>query len=100
MEIGQEIVRLAGLPWRAASHSVVDWGLWTLAGPTSWGCQELSTSGAPFGVHGRDVFDPDIEEAADSIGVVGRLQSDRRLVVGRAPRQRSLMMIQLLESAT
>jgi hypothetical protein len=26
--------------------------------------QELSTPGAPFGVHGLDVFDPDIEEAA------------------------------------
>jgi hypothetical protein len=30
-------------------------------------CQELSTPGAPFGVHGLDVFDPDIEEAADPV---------------------------------
>jgi hypothetical protein len=28
-------------------------------------CQELSTPGAPLGVNGLDVFDPDIEEAAD-----------------------------------
>jgi hypothetical protein len=35
--------------------------------------QELSTTGAPFGVHGLDVFDPDIEEAADPVGVAWRL---------------------------
>src|SRR6516164_507502 len=46
--------------------------------------QELSTPGAPFGVHGLDVFDPDIEEAADPVGIVWRRQGDRRLVVGRA----------------
>ena len=46
--------------------------------------QELSTPGAPFGVHGLDVFDPDIEEAADPVGIAWRLQGDRRLVVGRA----------------
>jgi hypothetical protein len=46
--------------------------------------KELSTSGAPFGVHGLDVLDPEIEEAADPVGVAWRLQGDRRLVVGRA----------------
>jgi hypothetical protein len=46
--------------------------------------QELSTPGAPFGVHGIDVFDPDIEEAADPVGIAWRLQGDRRLVVGRS----------------
>src|SRR6202030_2326047 len=46
--------------------------------------QELSAPGAPFGVHGRDVFDPDIEEAADPVGIARRLQGDRRLVVGRS----------------
>jgi AcrR family transcriptional regulator len=46
--------------------------------------QELSTPGAPFGVHGLDVFNPDIEEAADPVGIARRLQGDRRLVVGRA----------------
>ena len=46
--------------------------------------QEFSTPGAPFGVHGLDVFDPDIEEAADPVGIAWRLQDDRRLVVGRA----------------
>src|SRR5215469_18703685 len=51
--------------------------------------QELSTPGAPFGVHGLDVFDPDIEEAADPAGIAWRLQGDRRLVVGRASRSRT-----------
>src|SRR5271169_7064603 len=46
--------------------------------------QELSTPGAPFGVHGLDVFDPDIEEAADPVGIAWRLQRDRGLVVGGA----------------
>jgi hypothetical protein len=46
--------------------------------------QELSTPGAPFGVHGRDVFDPDIEEAADPVRIAWCLQGDRRLVVCRA----------------
>src|ERR1700683_5320104 len=46
--------------------------------------QELSTKGAPFCVHGLDVFDPDIEEAADRVEVAWRLESDRGLVVGRA----------------
>jgi hypothetical protein len=46
--------------------------------------QELSTPGAPLGVHGLDVFDPDIKKAADPIGITRRLQDDRRLVVGRA----------------
>src|SRR5580658_4263111 len=47
--------------------------------------QELSAPGAPFGVYGVDVFDPDVEEAADPVGIARRLQDDRRLVVGRAP---------------
>src|SRR6202453_4547000 len=45
--------------------------------------QEVSTPGAPFGVHGIDVFDPDIKEAADPVRIAWRLQDDRRLVVGR-----------------
>ena len=45
--------------------------------------QELRAPGVPFGVHGVDVLDPDIEEAADPVGVARRLQDDRRLVVGR-----------------
>ena len=60
--------------------------------------QELSTPGTPSGVHGVDVFDPDIEEAADPDRIAWRLQGDRRLVVGRAPP--ALMTIQLLASAT
>jgi hypothetical protein len=31
--------------------------------------QELSTPGAPFGIDSVDVFDPDIEEAADPVGI-------------------------------
>jgi hypothetical protein len=46
--------------------------------------QELSTPGAPLGVHGLGVFDPDIEETADSIGIAWCLQGDIRLVIGRA----------------
>src|SRR5271169_349764 len=46
--------------------------------------QEFSTPGAPFGVHGLDVFNPDIKEAADPVGITRRLQDDRRLVVGRS----------------
>ena len=46
--------------------------------------QELSTPGAPFGVHRVDVRDPDIEEAADPVGVARRLERDRWFVVGRA----------------
>src|ERR1700733_9740134 len=45
--------------------------------------QEFSTPGAPFDVHGLDVFDPDIKEAADPVGITRRLQDDRGLVVGR-----------------
>src|SRR6202042_2720562 len=45
--------------------------------------QELSTPAAPFGVHGSDVSDPDIKEAADPVGITRRLQGDRRLIVGR-----------------
>src|SRR6202046_5078131 len=51
-------------------------------------CQELSTPGAPFGVHAVDVFNPDIEEAADPVGIAWRLQDDRWLVVGRAGARR------------
>jgi hypothetical protein len=47
--------------------------------------QEMSTPGAPFGVHRVDVFDPDIKEAADPVGITRRLQDDRGLIVGRAP---------------
>src|SRR5579871_6273360 len=47
-----------------------------------WRRQELRTPGAPFGVHGVDVDDPDIEEAADPVGVPWRLESDCGLVVG------------------
>src|SRR5262249_48110362 len=46
--------------------------------------QELSPPGTPFGVHRRDILDPDVEEAADPVGIAWRLQGDRRLVVGRA----------------
>jgi hypothetical protein len=46
--------------------------------------QELSTPGAPFGVHGIDVFNPDIKKATDPVGITRRLQDDRRLVVGRS----------------
>src|SRR5579859_2735505 len=46
--------------------------------------QELGTPGAPFGVHGVEVLDPDVEEAADPVGIARRLQDDRRLVVGRS----------------
>src|SRR5579863_10558283 len=46
--------------------------------------QELSAPGAPFGVNGCDVLDPDIEEAADPVRIARRLQADLRLVVGRA----------------
>jgi hypothetical protein len=46
--------------------------------------QELRTPSAPLGVHGLDVLDPDIKEAADSIGIAWCLQDDIRLVIGRA----------------
>jgi DNA-binding MarR family transcriptional regulator len=46
--------------------------------------EELSAPCAPFGVHGLDVPDPYIDEAADPVGIARRLQGDRRLVVGRA----------------
>jgi hypothetical protein len=60
--------------------------------------QELSTPGAPFGVHGIDVFDPDIEEAADPVEITRRLQMTVGLSsVGPPP---ELMTIQLLASAT
>jgi hypothetical protein len=44
--------------------------------------QELGAPGAPLGVHGLNVLDPDVEEAADPVGVARRLQGDGRLVVG------------------
>src|SRR5580704_8902361 len=43
--------------------------------------QELRAPSAPFGVHGVDVCHPNIEEAADPIGVVWRLKDDRGLVI-------------------
>ena len=36
--------------------------------------QELGTPGAPFRVQGVDVFDPDIEETADPVGIARRLR--------------------------
>src|SRR3954453_1681765 len=45
--------------------------------------QELCALGAPLGVDGLDVGDPDVEEAADAIAFGRRLERDRRLVVGR-----------------
>ena len=33
--------------------------------------QELRTPGAPLGVRGVDVGDPDVEEAADPVGISG-----------------------------
>jgi hypothetical protein len=47
-------------------------------------CQELRAPGAPFGVYSLDVFDADVEEAADPVGIAWRLQRHRRLVVGRS----------------
>ena len=46
--------------------------------------QELSTRALQIGVQGLDVFDPDIEEAADPVAIAWRLEGDRRLGVGRA----------------
>src|ERR1700733_15910546 len=45
--------------------------------------QELGAPGAPGGVRGLDVLDPEVEEAAGAAGIAGRLEGDRRLVVGR-----------------
>src|SRR3954452_20663836 len=45
--------------------------------------QEVSSPSAPFGVHGVNVSNADVEEAADPVGVGWRLQRDGRLVVGR-----------------
>src|SRR5271165_336914 len=60
--------------------------------------QEFSTPGAPFGVHGLDVFNPDIEEAADRSGSRGVSRMTVGLSsVGPPP---ALMTIQLLASAT
>jgi hypothetical protein len=44
----------------------------------------LSTRALQIGVQGLDVFDPDIEEAADPVAIAWRLEGDRRLGVGRA----------------
>jgi hypothetical protein len=60
--------------------------------------KELRPPTAPFGVHGMDVRHPDIEEAADAVGVAWRLKGDRGLVVGGPPPR--LMMMKLLASAT
>ena len=60
--------------------------------------QELSAPGAPFGVRGLDILDPDVEEAADPVRVARRLQVTVGLSsVGPPP---VLMTIQLLASAT
>ena len=56
----------------------------------------MRAPGTPFGVHGVDVGDPDVEEAADPIGVARRLEGDRGLVVGGA--SATLMMMKLLAS--
>src|ERR1700753_4139639 len=45
--------------------------------------EEFGAAGAPLLVDGGDVLDADVEEAADPVGVGGRLQGDGRLVVGR-----------------
>ena len=60
--------------------------------------QELSTTRAPFGIHGMHVSYSNVEETADPVGIDRRLQGDRRLVVGRA--SPTLMMIQLFDSWT
>src|SRR2546421_4616846 len=44
--------------------------------------EELGPTRAPLGVDGLDVRDPDVEEAADPIGVGWRFERDGRLVVG------------------
>src|SRR5580693_7811769 len=46
--------------------------------------QELGAPGAPGGVHGIDVLDPDVEEAANPVGITWRFQDDRGLIVGRS----------------
>jgi hypothetical protein len=48
----------------------------------SWRRQELGPARAPLGVDGLDVRDPDVEEAADPVGIGWRLEGDGRLVVG------------------
>lgn len=58
--------------------------------------QELSTPGTPFGVHGLDVSNPDIEEGADPVGIARSLQGDGRLVVVGPPPP--LMMMKVLAS--
>jgi hypothetical protein len=63
-----------------------------------WRRQELSTPAAPLGVHGVNVFDPDIQEAADRSGSRGVSRVTVGLSsVGPPP---TLMTIQLLASAT
>src|SRR4029078_6112816 len=46
--------------------------------------QELRAAGAPLCVHGVDVCDPDVEEAADLVRMVRRLERDRGLVLRRS----------------
>src|SRR4051812_16688635 len=48
------------------------------------GGQEFRPSRAPFLVHGVDVSDPDVEEAAGPAGVWRDLEGHGGLVVGRA----------------
>src|SRR5262249_43976616 len=49
-----------------------------------WRCEEVGASFAPGLVDGLDVGDADVEEAADVIGIAGRLECDAWLVVGGA----------------
>src|SRR5580692_2442966 len=41
-----------------------------------WFRQKVSTPGAPLGIYRVNVRNPDVEEAADPVGVAGRLQDD------------------------
>ncbi len=46
-----------------------------------WRCEELGASLAPGLVGRLDVCDADVQEAADAIGIAGRLEGDAWLVV-------------------
>src|SRR5487761_1570168 len=45
--------------------------------------EEVGPPGAPLGVYRLDVSDPDVEEAADPVGIRRCLQDDGRFVIGR-----------------
>src|SRR5882762_3271140 len=49
-----------------------------------WGCEEVGATLAPGLVGGLDVCDADVQEAADAIGIAGRLEGDAWLVVSRS----------------